>query len=460
LLRTRLRPNPGLTLGLMESLALESRGVPGLAQHQSRHAHSDWTRSVGELSLQAPAWPASQTDTESTVTVDWYSVRFTDREGEVGLGRRELTASSLALGLRGRSTWFVTPWLDAEAVADLRLEQMRAEEALGALATRSAQRLTTAPALELRVHHPEQTWTLLAAGRLDLTGSDFDGTTGVNTSTPALRHRRDEIWQAQLGLRVGAPGPADLELEGRLGLGFYGRLPSFLEMFGDTGALVGNPELSAERSQGGDLGLSLRSGSQPVPWSLSLALFSYRHGDLIQLVQNSQRVARAENVSRARIDGLEAFGALEWGPLRLSSGYTLTDPMDQSQRAGQGGNVLPGRPRHSFFNTLGLVWSELELSYSLDFESGNMLDRANFRQVPDRLLHGASLAYSPDWAEGLTLALDAYNLLDDRTEQVSILPQPPGVSLTAPQALSDYWGFPLPGRSVFATLSWHPELQH
>ena len=63
----------------------------------------------------------------------------------------------------------------------------------------------------------------------------------------------------------------------------------------------------------------------------------------------------------------------------------------------------------------------------------NFLDRANVRRVGSRLLHdvGVELALP---LPGLRVTLEAKNLGDDRTR--------------------DALGFPLPGRTLFATLSY------
>jgi outer membrane receptor protein involved in Fe transport len=100
---------------------------------------------------------------------------------------------------------------------------------------------------------------------------------------------------------------------------------------------------------------------------------------------------------------------------------------------------------------------EVELAYGLQLDSGNVLDRAGYRQSPDRHLHSASLSYRPSWLPDWRLTLEGRNLADERVALVPILPRPPGSTASAPQAVSDYMGFPLPGRAFYATLQWRSQ---
>mgnify|MGYP001616525539 FL=1 len=66
----------------------------------------------------------------------------------------------------------------------------------------------------------------------------------------------------------------------------------------------------------------------------------------------------------------------------------------------------------------------------LQYIGDDYLDRANLQRVPDRLLAGASLSFTPNDGR-LRLTVEGKNLGDDR--------------------VSDVGGFPLPGRALFAS---------
>ena len=140
--------------------------------------------------------------------------------------------------------------------------------------------------------------------------------------------------------------------------------------------------------------------------------------------------------------------------MTLSAAYTFTDAEDTSDIAGQSGNQLPGRPRHVFNGQIVGTYAGLEATYNLDLDSGNVLDRANYRVVPDRVFNGFRLSYNPSWLEAWTFTIEANNLLDHHVEMVPVLPQPPGIEVTTPQPMADFIGSPLPGRTLFATVQW------
>ncbi|ETW93254.1 MAG: hypothetical protein ETSY1_40020 [Candidatus Entotheonella factor] len=72
-----------------------------------------------------------------------------------------------------------------------------------------------------------------------------------------------------------------------------------------------------------------------------------------------------------------------------------------------------------------------KLSYELDYISRNFLDRGNLDPVDNRLLHHLRLTVTP-LDKHLTMTFEAKNLTDNQ--------------------VGDFRGFPLPGRSFFATI--------
>src|SRR5262249_55817875 len=140
------------------------------------------------------------------------------------------------------------------------------------------------------------------------------------------------------------------------------------------------------------------------------------------------------NVSGARIRGHEL--TLQGGfarHLEVDLNYTHQDPENRSRLAGGHylGKQLPGRPadelyaRLQVFNTLG------KLYYEFNQVSGTFLDQVNFEQVPSRDTHTLGAAWHA--AERLTVSFEARNLTDNQ--------------------ITDFFGFPLPGRAYFGTVT-------
>ncbi|TMA57739.1 MAG: TonB-dependent receptor, partial [Deltaproteobacteria bacterium] len=88
-------------------------------------------------------------------------------------------------------------------------------------------------------------------------------------------------------------------------LGRGAREPNLEELFGTRGVVIGNPSLRPEVAFNRDAGFHL---AVPPRGPLSDAALEYAYfdnqvDDLIVLVQNSQRLARPENVSAASVRG-------------------------------------------------------------------------------------------------------------------------------------------------------------
>ncbi len=142
-----------------------------------------------------------------------------------------------------------------------------------------------------------------------------------------------------------------------------------------------------------------------------------------------------------------------WDRLGLVTNYTHQCTRDESDRARDRrfrGNQLPGRPADEAYARVELAWSAERplplgawtsrlwpgrLYYDVNLISDNPLDRANnqFKFVDSRTLHGVGLDLGLPLG-GLRLGLEMKNAGDERTQ--------------------DVFGFPLPGRALFATLSY------
>ena len=109
------------------------------------------------------------------------------------------------------------------------------------------------------------------------------------------------------------------------------RFPTLEERFftGVTaqGEIVGNPNLSAERSEGIDLGYALNAGN----WGGEIHFWRTKVKDLIQLVDLSPDVNGYTNVGKARLHGAEA--AVGWSPnstLSLRSSIAVISGSDNT----------------------------------------------------------------------------------------------------------------------------------
>src|SRR5262249_53475519 len=149
-----------------------------------------------------------------------------------------------------------------------------------------------------------------------------------NPLGPPVHSSRD-LWTPSIGVQVNVwPG-----ITARGNLGRFERAPSFSELFGSRGAVVGNSKLQPETGINRDAGVVATVG----PWSLldsiraEYAYFNNDIDDLIVLVQNSPSVSIPMNVSAARVRGHElTLGTAVFEHLRLDTNYTHYDAVNQS----------------------------------------------------------------------------------------------------------------------------------
>ena len=239
--------------------------------------------------------------------------------------------------------------------------------------------------------------------------------------------------------------PAEpLRVELNAGLG--ARPPDLLELYGDRGALVGNPSLSPERGMQSDLGVAWSPGAA----RLDVVGYLSHYREMIVWVAGPRGVSRPENVSSALVSGLEVAGSAEHGIFSLSSQLALSRAVNTSGDPSYQGNQLPNTPIAEISLQSALSQGPLRASSDAAFLAGGFTDTANVARAPPRLLFGASCELW-DRRRIVALALDARNLLGTRTASV---PRDPLVDdgVRVQQPLMDFAGYPLPGRTLWLSL--------
>ncbi|HBS05846.1 MAG TPA: hypothetical protein DEA96_12825 [Leptospiraceae bacterium] len=215
------------------------------------------------------------------------------------------------------------------------------------------------------------------------------------------------------------------------------RVPLFVELFGQSGSIVSNADLKAEDAETFEGGADLHY-SGPLDLSLSSTVFQRNIRDMILFIPNSRFTLRAENVDAASIKGIENSADLQWRWLGVFVRYTYQEAINQGDVRFARGRYLPLRPLHDFTGGFSITYSIFRTGFESNYTGAVFQDRSNdffFYQEP-RWLHNffleCRLLESPEHA--LDFRLDVNNLLNDRTE--------------------DLIGYPIPGRSVYASLQY------
>jgi outer membrane receptor protein involved in Fe transport len=246
------------------------------------------------------------------------------------------------------------------------------------------------------------------------------------------------IYRLGLLRPLGQGGAVTASLKANLGR--YTHAPSFLELYGaGDQRLLGNPALVPERGTNADLALWIDGAGRRASISSRTTLFGARADDLIAWIVTNGGPSRAENISAARIYGVEQELRLGLGRhARLVAQGTITVAQDQSDTASSRGRQLPHHPRYLGYVRpeaarlpLAGTW-ELAAYADATLLAGDYDDPANLVPAPSRALIGAGATLCQRRAR-LCLTASGYNLANV-----------PAWDLTT---------WPLPGRSFFVTLA-------
>lgn len=382
---------------------------------------------------------------------------FRDPLGEVGLGVDDERLLALDLYLSPRLE--VPLWRGAtlHLLGEGRSERIRVDEAGEAAATATGDarrsRLAGAFGAQLEQRAWDRRILIAPAIRADLVGSRFAAPAGGGEVDDAGRDAIDVGLSPRLAVNLSLqPG-----LSLRASVGRYFRPPTLLELFGDRGYVIGNEGLTPERgttAEGGFV-LSRKIANKHRLRAHSVGFWT-RSTDLIQWLQTGP-VIQPRNLAAATVRGVEvaATGAFWRRTLTIDANYTLLATRGESPDQSADGKRLPGRPLHQLFARVGVgrrfraggATIEPRVHYSVERIAGTFLDAAERLAVPPRTLHGVGVGV--DVGDRLHASLELRNLLDTRV--TTWTPPIRGArALTLP--ISDFIGYPLPGRAIWAGL--------
>ncbi len=416
--------------------ASRENGVPGLGAYQSTTARADRRRRIAQLRLDGVPQIGDQ--------IHWWldgfyqraNERFVDRTHDVSLLPQDTDNTIDSYGGRARARWYV-PWIPValEGAFEGQKDIYHPVSNVPAhVEGPDRWRNATTTSIGADVYLFKQTLVLTATERFERHEDEFfapprlawlpptpEGRVTHEETTPSAGLR----WQARSWLVV----------KGNVGRTY--RLPTFLELFGNTGSVTGNSELEPERGTNRDVGMVITLPRLGRFHSLFFegTYFDNTAENLILFFPNSQYTSKPSNIGSSRIRGWEVSAAATLSDrFEVSAGYTRLDTEDTGDIPTYHGNQLPSRPRDDVNASLSGRAGALRLTYELHYIGANWLDRYNVREAPARTLHGA-VATVRTPVPGLSFTVEGRNLTDERVVDVA--------------------GYPLPGRSVYSTLSYH-----
>ncbi|MFQ5766944.1 MAG: TonB-dependent receptor plug domain-containing protein, partial [Acidobacteriota bacterium] len=189
----------------------------------------------------------------------------------------------------------------------------------------------------------------------------------------------------QLGVAYRMDGPCAL----RGSAGRFFRNPNLTELFGDRGFLAGNPALRPEKGLSAEAGLACETSRGENSLRLETVVFGRRVDDLIFFRPLSQATARASNLSRAQIFGLESSLSLDLpAGFNIEASGTLQRATDRSGGPADGNRLVFQPQRLGLF---GVGWqpSGTEIRWEVTYvgpSSTDRLDSPSLR-LPARVFH-------------------------------------------------------------------------
>lgn len=401
---------------------------------------------------------ASQTITQNTAAVAWSSTHpiddarnvrlqvrygvnaqrneFVDPYGGVGLGASDTDDRTRVHSLRVATRVDATSWLEATAILAGRFDTIDRTDHAAALDDAPAHRLVGGGTFEARVH------AQFGRTRFEIRPSYQVQRNHVRVSYPgdfgATEHVSIDrtLQTARIGVVVSPLDSLAIQASAYRGV----RAPSILELFGNRATVVSNPALLPESGLGGDVGAIVRLSSERYCLLGEARAFAQTLDDIIVLVPTNQYQARAKNLPRATVIGLETSARLSWG-----SFFDVVAQWNVTRAHDAAGYQLTNRPfANGYVRTTGGigprgdVLSDARLYVDVTYVSRTYLAPSELKVSPARTFLGL----------GVEISLFEGSLLG---------------SFSVRDALNvggtDFLGYPLSGRSFSGSVSYRKEFE-
>lgn len=452
--RWRLHTGVG-TLTLLDSFLQRDESIAGHIHAGEHDVALQTTRNLASLEL---ARGSALDRSESRL---WHQHRleyYDDREGEVGTGSQLQRTQLDQLGLLHSQRFLVSDWLVPGFTASARVDRHQVEDELIEELSDPAWRAQVSGSVHADLHLWSDRLTVspvLAGTWLDsrkLGAVPFEDTPVAPESRVA-----QGAFTPRLGLLLRPTSWLALKANG----GRYLRPPDFTELFGDRGTVIGNSELVPESGWQWDFGgRVVAPDNRWVGASLDLTQFYVVSRDRIVLVQNSQRTSVPQNVGKAWVQGLETALTLDLlGVLDSTTSYTWTLSFNRLSDPAYADNQLPRIPTHELQQRSSLHWQErVRVGHGFSFTSGSYWDTTNWYLSTPRRFHDLFLRVQPgpERSPWPSVELSVLNLLDTTTEVVPRNRLDDEDEGWIVQPVTDFAGYPLPGRTWMFTLRWEP----
>ena len=420
-----------LRLALVNQWFSKEQGLPSWNNSPKTDATLATQRNITTLSFLANNLGTLGINTRTNIDYSYKNELYDDSHGQIGLGKQKTKYITDRYGGNFFAEW-IADWNTMSFLADFHQETYSPENLLNDRGDpNQSSRDTLSFGLQDSLLLFAETLNITPGLRYTFIQDELKSATTAWGAPLEGEEKKEGYWSPQIGMKY---SPLTwFSLKGNLAR--YVREPSFSEMFGDRGFIVGNPDLKAETGVNFDGGFEvnwLTRNRWLKRLSLSAAYFGSNVDDLITYVYDSRGIGRAENISKASIRGVESqitFDFLKF--FRFVGNATWQDPINESDVTAFNGKILPGRWQTSYLARMEGSYAGFKAFGECIRETGMYYDSANLLPAKDKTLINAGVSWL---FHSFLFSVEGTNLGNELYE--------------------DFNGYPMPGRAFYFTVGY------
>ncbi len=419
-----------MRIDLVNQWFSKDQGLPNWNNSPKADASFATERNITALSFIANDVGPLHFNSRTSIDYSYKDELYNDSHGTIGLGRQKSRYITKRYGGDFFLEW-LTDMNVLSFMADFHHEGYDPQDLLTHKNPNKSTRDTLAFGLQDSVLLFQDSLTITPALRYTHLKDDLRSATNMWGVVLEGKERNEDYLSPQIGAKY---SPLDW-LSLRSNLAKYVREPSFFELFGDRGFIVGNPDLKAEKGVNFDAGFELRWPAKAW-WlkyiSLNAAYFGSNVDDLITFVYDSRGIGKAQNISKAEIRGVESAISIDFLKyFRLVGNATWQDPANKSEVKAFNGKKLPGRFENSYLGRLEARYAGVKVYGEYIRETGMYYDSANLLPAKDKNEFNAGVSWL---LHSFLFSLEGRNLTNEQYE--------------------DFNGYPMPGRAFYFTVGY------
>lgn len=436
-------------LALLGMTDLRDEGIPGLDTMQSKHARGErYTQIVG-FNAGRHGLQDGILDIALRSSIRAQRDVYQDKKGEVGIGRQDRNTQQMMWNLATHLSWWLPHQHHVKLHVDLDGENYTPRDTYTSLSLRHASRISPKLGVSWGWNSADDVVALSASLR---SVHWLESTRGRPTGTLQIGNSYSQQLYGQTGI-VLTPLRLDAHTFQIFGYASHkGRPPSFDERFGDSGMSAGNSDLKDERQWQAEAGVRHEFERDGLQIHSQIAGYSQWRYDAIEYFSTPLGVRIPQNLRGARVSGLEAsvFADSPYvgGNIAMTRMWTRNLDNNRMHR----GNQLPWRSEWSVDGSIYGRYKGVRVEWTSSWDSAFYADKRNRMVYPDRWLHDLTVRYRPAFYPSIDFAIEVRNITNERVRDTEI--RNGGKTISVPRAVADYRGYPLPGRAVYATLTW------